>query len=404
MPYHVFRKPKILKGGKKVHRWYYYWIDAETGKSIQRACRGCKNRSEAENYIRSIPLPAGAVVPGGQKTIRDIAQNMYIPGSDHINRRIQLGKSVDPETMIECRRYIGKIIENWGDLPPGDLESSVIMAYLFGVRRSGKWKNRFLDVLGEVFKETPWYKCPTPKPILQRFANNSKKADIFSTEELDRLFRPENFISYQFYLFFLLCLSGGLRLGEVRGVRPKQLIFDRKILIVDGFCRGDGTRTNYNKKGSIDNPKFRLVFLPEMTLGKMQAWITDNALDPEDFCFTQDGRPIRRELAETVFYRALQTAGFVPVPEKAPRGARGDGRKKQDKTKARPLDGRKLVPHSLRYTYVSRMRRELSAKELLPMTGHTTEGMVDYYNRKALDLALAALPDSARAAADTLFT
>jgi hypothetical protein len=29
--------------------------------------------------------------------------------------------------------------------------------------------------------------------------------------------------------------------------------------------------------------------------------------------------------------------------------------------------------------------------------------MVDYYNRRVLDLALAALPDSALAAADTLF-
>jgi hypothetical protein len=33
------------------------------------------------------------------------------------------------------------------------------------------------------------------------------------------------------------------------------------------------------------------------------------------------------------------------------------------------------------------MQRELSAADLLHMTGHTTEGMVDYYNRKVLALA-----------------
>jgi hypothetical protein len=49
------------------------------------------------------------------------------------------------------------------------------------------------------------------------------------------------------------------------------------------------------------------------------------------------------------------------------------------------------------------MRRELSANELQPMTGHASEWQVDYYNRKALDLALAALPPAAMAAADTLF-
>jgi hypothetical protein len=49
------------------------------------------------------------------------------------------------------------------------------------------------------------------------------------------------------------------------------------------------------------------------------------------------------------------------------------------------------------------MRRELSAVELLPMTGHTTVKMVDYYNRKVLDLALASLPKTGAAAVNTLF-
>jgi hypothetical protein len=49
------------------------------------------------------------------------------------------------------------------------------------------------------------------------------------------------------------------------------------------------------------------------------------------------------------------------------------------------------------------MRRELSAEELLPMTGHSSIEMVDYYNRKVLDMALEGLPKAGAAAADTLF-
>jgi hypothetical protein len=49
------------------------------------------------------------------------------------------------------------------------------------------------------------------------------------------------------------------------------------------------------------------------------------------------------------------------------------------------------------------MRRELTAAELLPMTGHTSVEMVDYYNRKVLDMVLAALPKTGAMAADTLF-
>ena len=52
MDYHVFKKPKI-KNGKKVYKWYYYYT--QNGKQIQKACKNCNNRSDAESYIRSLP-------------------------------------------------------------------------------------------------------------------------------------------------------------------------------------------------------------------------------------------------------------------------------------------------------------------------------------------------------------
>ena len=55
--YHTFKKPKKLKNGKTVHRWYYYYIDA-TGKKVQKACQGCKNRQQAENFIRELETPS----------------------------------------------------------------------------------------------------------------------------------------------------------------------------------------------------------------------------------------------------------------------------------------------------------------------------------------------------------
>jgi integrase len=279
------------------------------------------------------------------------------------------------------------------------------MPYLFNVQKSGSWKNRFLEVLGEIYTEAAWYNCKITKPAFQRFMSNYKKADIFITEELDRLFQPENFSNEMFYLFFLLCLSGGLRLGEVRAVRVKQIIFERKVLIVDGFCKMNGSRTMYNKTGSPDNPRFRIVYLPDLTLGKLAAWIKVGELQEDDFCFTQEGKPIRPEQAQREFYKALQKTGMIPYPTKRIRAKSKSsaGRNRISQAHQKPLDGRKLVPHSLRYTYVSRMRRELTAAELQPMTGHASVEMVDYYNRRVLDLALAALPDSARGAVNTLF-
>jgi len=51
--YHIFQKQKILKGGRRVYRWYYYFFD-NTGKMVQRACSGCTSRTTAENYVRGL--------------------------------------------------------------------------------------------------------------------------------------------------------------------------------------------------------------------------------------------------------------------------------------------------------------------------------------------------------------
>jgi integrase len=288
-------------------------------------------------------------------------------------------------------------------MPLQDLGVDHIMTYLFNIQKSGSWKNRFMEVLGEIYTEAAWYNCKVTKPAFQRFSPNSKKADIFTTQELERLFRPENFPNEMFYLFFLLCLSGGLRLGEVRAIRVKQIIFDRKVLIVDGFCKPSGIRTIYNKKGTPDNPRLRVIYLPDHTIGKLEAWVAARDLQENDFCFTIAGQPVRQEAAERVFYQTLQKTGFIPYPPKKKPERRGEGWRRPPQIKQRPPDGRKLVPHSLRYTYVSRMRRELTAAELQPMTGHASVEMVDYYNRKVLDMILAALPQKGKAAADTLF-
>jgi len=119
--------------------------------------------------------------------------------------------------------------------------------------------------------------------------------------------------------------------------------------------------------------------------------VQNMALGPEDFIFTFAGKPIQQETAEVVFTRALVSAGIAHNRENLKKAGIWKNGKITKKTDIIP-DGRKLVPHSLRYTYVSRMRRELSAPELKPMTGHTSEDMVDYYNQVILENAIDALP------------
>jgi integrase len=383
-------------------------------KSFQRlpvalsAYREPKSHGAAERGAAALVehLKAQYVIADKQENpiifIGNIAKDMYIPDSAHVDRRRQLGKSIDPDTLKEARGYIDKIIEVWGDKDLNTLDPTDVTVRLFAVQRSGSWKNRYLTVLGEIYEEAAWYGLKIQKPAFSTFARNSRKADIFTTDDLKALFRPENFPDDQFFLFFLCCLSGGLRIGEARGIRLKQLLIERKLLIVDGFCKKDGSRMPYNKKGTPEEPKLRAVFLNAFALLKLNEHIQKESFGPDDFIFTVKGKPIRQEWAETVFYEALQKSKLIPLPEPKKRATRGEGRRKQSKAKLKPLDGRKLVPHSLRYTYVTRMRRELPAEMVMKMVGHTSVEMTDYYTRSNIEEIIKSI-EGAEYAADTHF-
>ncbi|MDR0599595.1 MAG: hypothetical protein LBG84_05875, partial [Treponema sp.] len=191
MDFHVFKKPKKLKSGKTVHRWYFYFLD-ENKRQVQRACRGCKTRKEAEDYIRKLDSMGGADTGA---LIKDIAQNMYIPGGAHIDRLVQLGRILDIETIKDAHRFVKKIIEEWGERPLASIDPTELTTHLFNKQRSGQWKNRYKKIFSEIYDEAKWQKLKIPKPEFDHFAIRPRKADVFTTDELNRLFIPENFFS-----------------------------------------------------------------------------------------------------------------------------------------------------------------------------------------------------------------
>jgi integrase len=65
-------------------------------------------------------------------------------------------------------------------------------------------------------------------------------------------------------------------------------------------------------------------------------------------------------------------------------------------------NGRKLIVHSFRFTYVTFMRRELPAETVMKLVGHTTVGMTEYYNKRLIDESLAGLPGADTAVAKLL--
>jgi integrase len=227
--------------------------------------------------------------------IKDIARDMFIPGSGHIFRRQQLSKSVSDDTLKANRVFMEHITKTWGNRMLRTMELDEVMHFLFSkTDRSASWKNQYISALNEIYQEAQFLGCKIYKPHFPSIGKIENKADIFTQTELERLFVKENFTHDFFFLFFLCSLSGGLRLGETRGMRAKQIIFEKNAVIIDGFLKGNGKRTVYNKKGSPEHPKLRVVLYPAYTLGLLQAHIEKNGIGPEDYIFTFREHPVSK--------------------------------------------------------------------------------------------------------------
>lgn len=390
MDYHIFKKP--TKSGKRiVHRWYYYYEDIFTGHKIQKVCKNCKTQAEAFAYISQLP----PLVKEEKITIAKIAETMFLPNSSHVIRLENLGKKLDPKTLKEKRHKLNILVEEFGDYELQDLTIPMVINFLIPIEKSGSWKNNFLTVVSNVYDEAPFQGVQVQKLAFPKFTRHTKKGDIFTTEELNKLFDQNTWIRLErkmfarqaikpdedymaIYLMFLCCISCGLRLGESIGLRVGQFLFHEGMLVVDGFIKDfDRIRTSYNKKGSEEDSKIRVVPVPDVLCNMLQKYIAELGLTQNDFVFSRYGIPIRKGLAEKWFSRAVIEAGIV----------KGD---------------RKLTPHSLRFTYVTRMRRNETGETVQKLAGHSSIAMTDYYTRICIPEMVKSLQPT-REAANRLF-
>ncbi|MCQ2600911.1 MAG: site-specific integrase [Treponema sp.] len=340
-----------------ISKFYYSYKDCNN-RTHQKVCKNCKTKEEAEKYAAYHYLNNEE-----QYLIKNIAKNMFLPDSEHLNRLESFGKKICEETRAQKRQILEIIIQVFGNEYLNRLPVLKIEKYLLEEHKnhSGSWKNLFLETFGSLYDETIWCcNIPVNKPDFQKFARNSKKADVLSTEELNKLFDIGKWDDYREYLLFYISATCGLRLGEARGLQVDQFFFKEQFLLVNGFCKKNGFKTDYNKKATAEDKKYRPVPLPNETLYKVANYITENHLSGNMFLFRDNqGFIYTTKHLENVFEKMLCKCDIQK-------------------------GNRKIVPHSLRFTYVTRMRRNLTAEEVRKIVGHNSVVMTEYYTRQSL--------------------
>lgn len=364
------------KGGQEEKKFYYTYHDNSANRIVKRVCRGCTTLEEARIFASQVVEKKGT-----QYLIMTITRSMYFPGSSHLTRLQNFGRNLCQKTIHQKRQFIELIQHDFGNQRLDKLQIKTIEEFLIkDTRHSGSWKNFYLDTFGEIYTESIWMcEKPISKPRFMRFARNTKKADILATEELINFLSFNNWSNYRDFLIFLCISSCGLRVGEARALRVDQILFEDKFLLINGFCLYNGQRTNYNKKGSCDNKKIRVAPLPDQTYLLLKNYVDYNHLKDSDFIFqSETKKPLTQKYLEKTFKKQICAAGIN-------------------------TDARKLVPQSLRYTYVTRMRRDLNVELVQKIVGHTTVAMTEYYTRNIVDDMVRGL-EQTKSAANKLFS
>lgn len=375
MEYHIFKKSKT-KNGKKITEWYYWYWNFEHTRQIQKACKGCKTKYEAELYIQKLN-PLLPISP----LIKDICSKMFIPGSMNFKRREQLGKSIKENTLKIKRMYIKHIVHDFGDMDIRDLTAPELLRHLLLDEHSASWKNQYITTVEDVFTEAVWNGVEVNPPRFERFVHKSKKADIMTLQEIKALFHPENFPDEASFLLLLLTFSAGLRISEARAFTPEQLFYNESAVLINGFLdRYTDERYPYNKTGSNEDKRWRVALIPPITARLLQNYIIKTGKKNDELLFThwsskRDYVSIggmtklvtlpatencyHMDHIEDVFHRAVKNAGI-------------------------DIGTRKITMHSLRYTYVTRARNLYEGEVVRKMVGHTQMEMTDYYTRNEL--------------------
>ncbi len=345
----MYRLAQIAQGGKS--QWYYFREKDGGSKLILYLCEGCESRETAHDYVLNLKK--------NKSRVSAISRGMYDEASASYEKRRQFGKSVYGWTLAQKKMFLREINKDFGDVPIQEITEKDVEARLLQIERSGSWKNSYLETFMDIYREARWQGIKVALPAFQKFKRNSRKADVLSERDEKALLSKRNFSNSDLRLMFWLGLCCGLRLGEMRALRAGQFLADKGAIVVDGYINKMGERTKYNKKGSEERPKFRVAFLTENLSKALAAYIEEKGLAGDDFLFTMDEKPFSQSYAYKNFVAAARRAGLLS-------------------------DGRKISPHSLRYTYITRMRSLLPGETVRKLAGHSSIEMTDYYTRASL--------------------
>lgn len=377
-PYHIYKR-SVSKGGKKITCYYYWYYDSE-GRQVRKSCgtngKMCLTKHEALDFISRLP-DNPYFYAQSLCTIEECVKGMFDPDSAYLKKRAAKGYAITEYSRQQKAHHLDVILDKFGNREPKSLDVPEIEDWLLTFDRSNSWRNSILQATKEVYSELYNQKKIDRIPLIEGFRRTKKSTKgILSTDEIKALY-PADFTdciklwkrvpTESMHTTYMLCtmtytiLTSGMRSGECRALQYSQFIAPDTILLNASFQ--DGKRVDHLKKSTEDDKKWRIAILPDTTVNMLEKLksIESEHDNLTDYVFENCGRPIRKEFLNERFQWVLHKLGI-------------------------DYRSRKLSIHSLRFTYNTLMKSEISGDDLRAMMGHTAALMTEYYDRSnALD-------------------
>lgn len=366
---HLYQR-SIKKNGKIEKVWYFwFWKD---GKQIRRSC-GTTVKRVAMAYIESLSDGdlMGTTGNASVVTLRDFSAGMFDKDSSYLVKLKNKGTEFTEQTLKSKRLYLNHILSRFGDYDPKKISVGIIDDWLLRQKKSNSWRNNVLSVFRAIYSELYVYQMIDRIPdFIQYKRIDTKVKGILSPEEIKRLF-PNNtdklisvwriwkyetdLQSMIFAVMIYTALTTGMRSGEIRALTYSQFIQENAVLL-NAMLDRNGKRIQHLKKGDERNKKWRVAILPERTVEMIRIMRLMEGEKESEYVFEYNGKPFSGEYFNYHFRDVLKKNG-IDVRE------------------------RNITAHSLRFTYNSMMRREISADDLRLMLGHSSAIMTDYYDK-----------------------